>query len=183
MSWEILQTLAEIVGAVGVMASLIYLSTQVRDSTIGVRASTFQANTELWQEWLLAVADPDFATANRLGLAGDEQIDPIQFHQFFLICRAMFLNFENQYFQCRQGVLDRWTYAGYEPAMKQYVLAFPGIRAWWVLNRHGYGTEFARYIDRLIEETPVAELADVRRRWLGLTRRINRGPSTIAALR
>ena len=41
MNWEAIATIAEIVGAVGVIASLIYLAAQIRQSTKVSRAETW----------------------------------------------------------------------------------------------------------------------------------------------
>jgi hypothetical protein len=41
MNWDAIGAIAETLGAVGVIASLLYLSTQVRDSRRALRASAY----------------------------------------------------------------------------------------------------------------------------------------------
>ena len=153
MTWEAAGAIGEVVGALGVIATLVYLAAQIRTNTKAVNASTFQSNAELWQDWYLAVAGSGAPDAYARGMVGRSDIDPMTFQKFYLVCRTLFLNFENQYYQYRHGVLDESTFVGYEPITRSMVMAWPGIRAWWQLNREGYGPEFVAYIDGLMEES------------------------------
>lgn len=153
MNWEAAGAIGEMIGAVGVIMTLVYLAAQIRQNTKAVNASTFQANTELWQGWYLGVAGPGASEAYARGMAGRLDIDPPSFQRFFLVCRTLFLNLENQYYQYGQGALEEAAFVGYEQITKSIALAWPGIRAFWQLNRQGYGPEFVAYVDRLIEET------------------------------
>lgn len=40
MNWDAISTIAEIVGATGVIASLVYLAIQIRQNTLVTRAET-----------------------------------------------------------------------------------------------------------------------------------------------
>lgn len=153
MNWEAAGAVGEIVGAIGVIATLAYLGIQTRNNTKAVNASTFQANTEIWQTWYLALAGADAPEAYARGMVGSPNIDGASFQKFWMVCRTLFLNFENQFYQYRNGVLDRDAFDGYERALCSMVLSWPGIRAWWPLNRDGYGRAFAEYVDALIETT------------------------------
>jgi hypothetical protein len=153
VNWEAAGAVGEIVGAVGVIATLGYLAVQTRHNTKAINASTFQANTELWQDWFLALAGSDASEAFTRGISGSANMDGPAFQKFWMVCRALFLDFENQYYQYRQGVLEEDSFKGYEQSLCDSTLAWPGIRAWWLLNRDGYGQAYAGYIDGLIETT------------------------------
>ena len=43
MNWDAIGAIAELLGAVGVIASLIYLATQIRQNTRSVRGATYQS--------------------------------------------------------------------------------------------------------------------------------------------
>jgi hypothetical protein len=153
MDWEAVGAIGEIVGALGVVATLGYLAVQTRHNTRAIKGSTFQANTQLWQEWFLTLAGSEAPDAYARGMVGDSNLDGPSFQKFWLACRALFLNFESQYYQYRQGVLDEASFRGYEQSLRDSTLPWPGIRAWWQLNRGGYGRDYAAYIDQLIEST------------------------------
>ena len=43
MNWDAIGAIAETLGAVGVIASLVYLATQIRQNTRTVRSATYQS--------------------------------------------------------------------------------------------------------------------------------------------
>jgi len=106
MNWKAAGAIGEIVGALGVIATLGYLAVQTRHNTKAIKASTFQANTQLWQEWFLALAGSDAPGAYAQGMLGNPNLDGSAFQKFWMACRALFLNFESQYYQYREGVLQ-----------------------------------------------------------------------------
>lgn len=112
MTLSDLADIAEIVGGVAVVISLVYLAIQVRQNTNLVRNATLQSNTALWSSLLSNLAGPGVVEAYAAGMSGKSDIQPVHYTQFFLLCRGLFAAFENQYYQFRQGVLDQETYVG-----------------------------------------------------------------------
>jgi hypothetical protein len=153
MNWDAIGAIGEIVGAIGVIATLGYLAIQTKHNTRAVNASTFQANTSIWQDMFLALAGSDAPEAFARGMQGSRDIDALTFQKFWFVCRTLFLNFENQYYQYRQGTLDEEAFKGYEESMCDMVLSWPGIRAWWPLNHNSYGKTYVDYIERLLTST------------------------------
>lgn len=160
-----LADVGELVGGIAVVASLIYLALQIRQNTRTVRSATLHHNTDLWTSIFFRLAEPEFARAYVGGMSGQPDIRPFHFTQFFFICRAMFLAFENQYYQMRQGVLDAETYAGYERSIATQFVAFRGFRAWWQQSRSVFSPAFVEHIDLLIAKVPEADPAMLLREW------------------
>jgi len=60
MNWEAVAAIGEVVGALGVIASLGYLAVQIRQNIeVGQVASTNQAQEQTWQARLAMVQDAD----------------------------------------------------------------------------------------------------------------------------
>ena len=138
MPLDQLANIAEITAAALVIVSLIYVGVQIHQNTRAVRGSTLQLNTD---------------------------IRPAHFTQFFFICRAMFLGFENQYYQFRQGILDQATYLGYERSMQTQLLLFPGFRVWWQQSHDVFSPEFVARVDSMIDRTPEADPGALMSEW------------------
>jgi len=157
MTLSDLADLAEIVGSAAVVISLVYLAIQIRQNTKSVRNSTLQANTALWSSLLTTLAEPGIVEAYSAGMSGAPDTRSVHYTQFFLICRGLFVAFENQHYQFREGALDRATYEGYERAISQQLLAFPGFRLWWQQSRSVFSPEFVAHVDAMIDAVPVVD--------------------------
>jgi len=165
MTLSDLANIAEIVGSIAVVISLGYLAIQVRQNTKSVRNSTLQSNTALWSSLLTNLAEPGIVEAYAAGISGTPDTRPLQYTQFFLICRGLFVAFENQYYQFREGALDQETYEGYERAISQQLLAFPGFRLWWRQSRNVFSPKFVAHVDEMIRAVPVATPDKFYREW------------------
>ena len=77
----------------------------------------------------------------------------------------MFVSFENQYYQYRQGMLDKSTYLGYQKSITAQLLAFRGFRMWWQQNRDVFSDEFVAYVDKLVAETPEVDAGTLITEW------------------
>jgi hypothetical protein len=102
--------IGQLVGALAVVGSLIFVGLEVRQNTRSTQASTLQLNADYWLSYLTTVADPGFGKVYAMGASG--KIEQQQFGQFFLLCRATFMGCENQHYQYRLGLLDKDAYAG-----------------------------------------------------------------------
>lgn len=165
MTLSQLADLGELIGGLAVVASLVYLAIQIRLNTRAVRSSTLHANTELWSSLFLRLAEPEVAQAYVAGMAGRPDVRPLHYTQFFFVCRAMFVAFENQYYQMRQGALDPETYAAYQRSISTQFLAFRGFRLWWSQNRPVFSPPFVAHVDAMIAEVPEADPEVFLRAW------------------
>jgi len=157
--------LGELIGGIAIIGSLIYVGIQIRQNTRAVRGSTLQMNTDFWGTLFLRLAEPEMSQAYAAGMAGQPDIRPAHYTQFFFICRAMFLGFENQYYQFRQGVLDHAIYLGYERSIQTQLLVFPGFRVCWQQNRAVFSPAFVAHVDSMIERTPEADPGALLSEW------------------
>ena len=160
--------IVEISAAAFVVVSLFFVGIQIRQNTRAVRGSTLQMNTDFWGTLFLRLAEPEMARAYAAGMAGQPDIRPAHYSQFFFICRAMFLGFENQYYQFRQGILDREIYLAYERSMQTQLLLFPGFRVWWQQSHVVFSPAFVARVDSMIERTPEADPRALLSEWSAL---------------
>ena len=171
MNWDAIGATGEVLGAIAVVISLVYLAFQIRHNTKSVRGSTLQQNTDFWGDFFLRLAQPDIADVYSTGMKGRADISPITFTQFNCLARSMFLGFENQYFQYRNGILDSESYLGYERIIADQILAFRGFRIYWEQNRSYYSPSFVSHIDTLVEKTP--EGGALLKDWIAIASRLH----------
>ena len=83
MNWEAMGATGEVIGAVGVIISILYLAVQVRSNTRSLKASTFQAACDASARISLALgSDPQVALVWQKGLAGVQELSPAEVSQF-----------------------------------------------------------------------------------------------------
>ena len=106
MNWEAIGAIAEAVGAAGVIASLVYLGSQIRSSTRAAKVTAYQQTITAGRDITLAMlANSDFfeAMVRRWGLTDQEEIDKTREGLFFDITMH---NWESQLYQHHQGMLE-----------------------------------------------------------------------------
>lgn len=165
MSLSDLANLGEFISGIAVIASLIYLAVQIRQNTKSVRSATLASNTDMWANLLLTMSDPKNVGAYMYGSSGRSDIRPKEFAQFMLQCRVLFICFENQYYQFRNGMLDEETYKGYERSTCSSILNLRGFRVYWQMHRDTFSPVFITLVDEMIARTPEIEPSDIMMRW------------------
>ncbi len=163
-----LANIGQVVGALAVIASLIFVGLQVRQNTKATRATALQMNADYWLTYFTMLADKQFSEVYSKGALGRVELEDGQFGQFFFLCRATFMGCENQHHQYLSGLLDDDAYRGYEATIREQIAAFPGIRAMWQLVKHTYGTEFVKFLDRQIASTDEHGRGSMQKQWRAL---------------
>ena len=170
MNWDAIGAIAETLGAVGVIASLVYLATQIRHSreqmrenTRAVRASGYQTFFQNLDEVATrSSSSPEMAHAVRIGMADFDQLDEEGRYFFNNWIIGVLLAFENGHYQYRTGILeeDRWRIL--HPMIAAAVVS-PGVRQWWRQNPLGndfLGGDFVALVEEILGEQQTAETRD-----------------------
>ncbi len=165
MSLSDLANLSQIVGALAVVASLIFVGLEVRHNTTTARAATLQSNSAYWQEFFAMIGDPKYGKSYAKGAAGKDELTGEEFGQFFFMCRAVFMGCENQHYQFRQGLIDTDAYRGYEATIREQIAALPGVRAMWSLVRHTYGRDFQQFFDKQVASASMNKTNSMLEKW------------------
>jgi hypothetical protein len=151
MSWEAISAIGQIVGAVAVVISLVYLAVQVRQSTRSARAASFHAVTDSFNQLNTLLAhDESLAQIFQLGLQDIGQLNPVQRIRFDFFVLAATRIFETLFYQSRQGVGEQALWKAEEATMRS-LLGNPGVRDWWQSNPFRFTPEFRAYVEMLIE--------------------------------
>lgn len=151
MNWEAIAAVSEVAGAVGVIISLVYLAVQIRHNTQEVRAASFNAVTDSFNQWNLLIAQDAYVAGLFQRGAGDlGRLEASEEVRFALLMLALFRIHESIYFQSNRGTMERDLRDAENRSVKT-LLEMPGVRAWWKVNPYSFTREFRAYIDTLIQ--------------------------------
>ena len=143
MDWEAVGAVAELLGALGVVASLIYLARQISHNSKIVQDST-QARL------LSAASSESLAEVMSKLRAGDgDALTGTQSRQAFYYRHATFRGFENVFFQHRSGLSPARSWASYEQLIRLQFEGQQDLRDWWTRSELIYDEEFQTVVDRI----------------------------------
>jgi hypothetical protein len=161
--------LSQIVAAVAVVASLIYLAVQVGQTERNQRAMIQQGRADRASGGAMALASPEMATVFRKGMTGDPTLTEAEFDQLLLMCRALLLSGEDSFLQHEAKLLDKRAFDSWIAGARVYMSA-PGLRAIWKLTGQQYCNEYREFVDANIINRPVVASADAFTAWRNLVR-------------
>jgi hypothetical protein len=148
MNVQDLGAIGEIVGAAAVVASLLYLAIQIRQSSRIAKASTTQALLGYSAQMNTAAAG-DIAPVMAKVLS-DQDLTPTERYQYFAYMLAAFAQCWQAHHQHVNGMLEREVFEAYERRTLSF-LERPIAREFWERNRFRFSTTFSEYVDALAE--------------------------------
>lgn len=151
MNWEAVGAVGEIVGALGVIVTLVYLAMQIQQNTKASRAATVQNMTDKWVQINLFLSEH----SPRVGSLVDSELDPIQRQRAIAFYRALFHQWSNNHYQYRQGVLDEELFKPTEQEITRMAGSpdiGPNLRLAWNVTRHIYNDDFGSLMDKILRE-------------------------------
>ena len=155
MDWEAIGAVAEMLAAVGVIASLIFVGLQVRHSTDVAKATARQAVADSSARWSLAVVDS--ADISRIIVKSREDmatLTPEERIQLLAYARTNLRMIENVFFQYRKGLIE-------EPEWRAYRGILAGVTNQsdeiWEQMRSAFPRDFVDEVERVRTEERQAE--------------------------
>lgn len=160
MSLSDLSSLSQVVGALAVIFSLLYLSRQIRQNTHAIRsANATTLQTEFRGLARTLYTNPETGSIVLAGMAAKPGLSPgeqLAAHAWFFDILKMA---ELGYFHYRNGDLDPdlWN-----ASLRFYRTWFdsPGMRAYWQVRRPVFVPDFQRAMDEWLAASPEFERPD-----------------------
>ena len=155
MNWDAVQAVAELLAAVGVIGSLVYLAGQVRGSLKQARQTAIQSVVnQMNNVWTQTAADQNHAdiwVRGSKGVAGlKDETEGVRFSAFLL---SIFRPYEEIFYYRRDGLVDDWTWESIG-SQCHALMGTPGFRDWWG-NRSGwFSVDFRKHIEEILEKLP-----------------------------
>jgi hypothetical protein len=147
MNWTAIGAIGEILGAGGVIITLVYLARQVRQNTRATRLATAQSISAAARDWNRPLLlDRELAWTFQVGTEDPTKLDEKEQARFIELCFSLLRMFEDAHYQHQQGALDPDIWKGYEKLYAAYAKA-PGFQAYWKQRRETFRPEFREFIE------------------------------------
>ncbi len=147
MNFQDLGSLGELVGAVAVVISLIYLATQIHQNTQVVRASSYEDVANGTREFMaLFVRDEKLAQLYLRGASQIDQLTPEERLQFDMLLGHLFANFDMTVDLFNRRMIDEKMMAPFT-RFAQSFLAEAGVADWWSRSRHFFSDDLREHIE------------------------------------
>ena len=153
MNWDAIGAGAELLGAAGVIASLLYLALQIRQNTRTERARAFQ---DLFSEHnshnheMFGIENVDLIVTGMLNIQEVTAGERLRFDHFMMgyINAIESTLFSKSAFLLGEETMENWGFV-----MRTRFLPYPGLREWWSEAKHIFTPETQAWIDAQIELT------------------------------
>jgi hypothetical protein len=144
--------IGEILGGIAVVATLIYLSIQLRQASAAIKISTAETgtthNAPIWREM---IANPELTEPMMRGGSDIQSLDEVEYARFLLGVNMQMRFFEHQFLLHQEGAIHEGFWEGMKQATSE-VLGPPGARLAWEEQKHVYSLEFVEMVSSLALE-------------------------------
>ena len=143
------KNIAELIGITAIVASLIFVGLEMRQTRVLAMAETYQSRTDSEMFLFSFMSQPDLRriwlkTFDDEALTADDEL-------LLLLSFSMrFAYLENLHFQMENGMLSRELWIRNLRSLVPFFVA-PRVVEWWELNRDNWRSSFSHDIDGFIE--------------------------------
>ena len=148
MNWDAIGAVGEVIGAAGVIATLAYLATQIRDNNKMMRATTKQDMAAQTQNMTMFAFDhPDIFSKVIAGaaLTDDEQT------QISIFARGVFRVWESYCYSRETGLFDEIEWQAFTNTIIRF-MKMPAYRESYLDMRDEFSPRLHAVIDSVLEE-------------------------------
>lgn len=148
MNWDAIGAIGEILAAVAVIATLIYLAIQIRQNSQAVQISALRDTTQQWNQWSEVLAtSPQLADIVVRGNKSYKLLSEVEAMQYGAYVQ-MFFDCAESY---RSLVFEHQVQKDID-VLEMIVgrrICVPGFAEWWSQNHVDYSSEFVDWINGL----------------------------------
>ena len=160
---EALARLADVVSAVVVVMSLVYLAHQVRQNTASLHTENYARALERIATMQARLSsDGAFAELVSRGAADPARLSPGQRVQFTWAFYEMFGAFEFMFHQATSDALPEEVWNRWSETLSWW-LSLPGVRTWWLSRPAAFSESFTSHVDSKLREGRT--YTDTAQRW------------------
>jgi hypothetical protein len=146
--------IADVLALFGVIASLIYVGYQIRETRKAVRAATAQARTELGVHLISSRFTSDVAELLVRSLEDADSLTAVDRFRLKSFFSAHVRHSQNLYYQHKQGLLDDHFAYGIARTTAYWIRNYPWAVNEWTEVKKYMPSDFVAYINAELEHHP-----------------------------
>ena len=130
MNWEAISAIGQLVGALTVVISLIYLASEVRRNTRASQLAAMRSMSDAFNRWVQQLTQhPHLTELYYRGIHDFESLEGAEIVRFSALMNQGFRNLEDSYYLQAEGQLEARVWHGWEAAVRD-LIGYPGVQAW-----------------------------------------------------
>lgn len=154
VNWDAVAAIADVIAAAGVVVTLAYLATQIRQGTAQSKRAFHRATVnELGRTLQSLASSADLAGVYVRGLRDYDGLTIEEKARFSAFMMHLFKLFEELYRVHMSGELDPIDWRGFETAIAS-IASYPGARSWWETRTGWVHPEFEEFVRRKARDIP-----------------------------
>jgi len=149
VNWEAISAIGQVVGALAVVISLIYVASEVRRNTNATHLAAMRSMHDAFNRWIQQLGQhPDLAELWTRGVQDLKSLEGTEITRFIALAHGAFRILEEIYHLQAKGHLEKSVWRGWEAAMRDFN-GLPGVQAFWRLRSYWFSDEFVKFIDQV----------------------------------
>ena len=150
MNWDAIGALAEMLGALAVIASLLYLASQLRENTRASRFSGYDSYVRAAMDIRKSILEnEDISRIWEVGLRSPSELNDVEITRLRLLFYNATITMETLHLQLAQSGLDKEIWARNAPLLSR-VLGSNGGKLWWNEYKIEFDKDFVSAVDQVI---------------------------------
>ena len=159
-----LSDIAQVISGLAVLASLIYLSLQIRQNTLSHRASALATRSLSAREQLMKLVEPQVAALVLRGHAGDKSLSVLENYRYNAYVTAFFTGIDEQFWLSQEGILDKQVFDSQCVVLLGY-LSQPGARTVWQFWKPRASPALRAFVEARLPALTAAPFSPFEERW------------------
>ena len=149
MNWEAVSGIAEVVGASGVIGSLIYVGLQIRQNTVATQRTNARSTASDIGHVYDSLIDAEVAEIFVRGSENLQSLSTVERYRFDLAMVRWLQAIEQAFLDYREGFYPQEVFDTYRQNIPG-VLGSPGGAEWWHQRDAWFTSAFREYIDSVL---------------------------------
>lgn len=151
MNWEAIGAIGEIIGALAVFITLVYLAAQIRQNTAATRTSALDSSVSAVTGVRERIIDnEDVARIYASGSVDPETLSDIEKIRYRVLMTNILWSAWNFYSQSKHGGLSADLWECQKPALER-ILSNPGGHWYWSQFGNEFEESFVKEVDEIID--------------------------------